>query len=117
MTNNPNPGLVQGTPLVSDFAQDPDMRELVEMFVDEMPDKIRSLQNLWDSRDLENLKRLAHQLKGASGGYGFTVVGGVAGKLEETIKTSSATGTLDSQLATVQSQVNELINLCRRVSK
>jgi HPt (histidine-containing phosphotransfer) domain-containing protein len=117
MTPNPNPGLVQGTPLISDLAQDPDMRELVEMFVDEMPARVRSLQHLWDSRDFESLKRLAHQLKGASGGYGFTVVGGAAGRLEQTIKASSASGTLDDHLANVQSQVNELINLCRRVSR
>jgi HPt (histidine-containing phosphotransfer) domain-containing protein len=115
MTPNPNPRLVPGSPLVSEFSNDPDMRDLIAMFVDEMPEKVATLESLARSRDFESLKRLAHQLKGASGGYGFTPVGAAAGVLEETLKSLSASQ--DTELATIESQVKGLINLCNRVTK
>lgn len=117
MTMFPNPGPVQGKPLVSEFAHDPDMQELVGMFVDEMPERIRSLQDLWETRDLETLKRVAHQLKGASGGYGFMVVGKAAGHLEELLKNTPPERPPETELAALRSRVDELISLCRRVSK
>ena len=115
MTPNPNPGSVPGSPLVSEFSHDPDMRELIAMFVDEMPERVATLESLARSRDFEGLKRLAHQLKGASGGYGFTRVGTAAGVLEETLKSASASH--ESELSKIQAQVNGLISLCNRVTK
>lgn len=117
MTTYPNPRPVQGQPLVSEFAHDPDMHELVGMFVDEMPERVRSLQELWQARDLETLQRVAHQLKGASGGYGFTSVGKAAGRLEEALKGAPPGRPPESHLADLRSRVDELIGLCRRVSR
>ncbi|MDP6554248.1 MAG: Hpt domain-containing protein [Pirellulaceae bacterium] len=45
--------------------------ELVEMYVDEMPDRIAALERAFDSGDMEGLQRAAHQMKGAAGSYGF----------------------------------------------
>jgi HPt (histidine-containing phosphotransfer) domain-containing protein len=105
-----------GKPLLSEFAADPDMRELIELFVSEMPERIASLETLWRDRQLEPLKRLAHQLKGAGGGYGFSPVSSAAGTLEETIKSVMAAASPPTSLAAVQQQVEELISICRRVS-
>lgn len=117
MTMYPNPRPVQGKPLVSEFAHDPDMQELVGMFVDEMPERVRSLEDLWQARDLGTLTRVAHQLKGASGGYGFTSVGKAAGHLEELLKRTPPDCPPERHLADLRSRVDELIDLCRRVSK
>ena len=71
--------------IVSQFASDPDMVELVQMFVDEMPHRVRAIQDQWRAHSFTDLRRTAHQIKGASGGYGFPTVGQVAAKLEQVI--------------------------------
>lgn len=105
-----------GKPLLSEFAGDPDMRELIELFVSEMPERVASLEALWRERQLEPLCRLAHQLRGAGGGYGFPPVSSAAGTLEEAIKSVMTAASPSTSLATVQQQVEELISICRRVS-
>lgn len=119
MPPSTNPRLVNSTgikPLASEFATDPDMRELIAMFVSEMPEKIQSIETLWSERQLEPLKRVAHQLKGAGGGYGYAPISSAAGKLEDTIKSVLATVGDQTSLISVQRQVEDLVLLCRRVS-
>ena len=60
-----------GPPLLSDFASDPDMLELVEMFVAEMPQRVAAIEKAVSDSDTASIASLAHQLKGAAGGYGF----------------------------------------------
>lgn len=115
MTPQTNPGLVPGGPIVSQFAEDADMRELVAMFIEELPDKVRAIERLSESRDLDLLRRLAHQLKGASGGYGFPTVGAAAGTLEGTLDQALSGTDPVQQLPAIQHQVDALISVCRRV--
>lgn len=99
-------------PLVSEFANDPDMVELVEMFVSEIPDRVESLRTCWNDRDIESLTRLAHQLKGASAGYGFSPIGVAAGDLEQALKSET-----DENIQEVTKQLDELIELCNRAAQ
>ena len=102
-------------PLLSEFVDDPDMRELVEMFVDEMPGKIAGFESALSGGKLDDLRRLAHQLKGAAGGYGFGVVGDAAGRLEERLVSSPAGSDASMFLEQVRRDVSELLDLCRSV--
>ncbi len=99
-------------PIISTLASDPDMAELIQLFVEEIPDRVRTLQDFWQRGDLSELKRLAHQLKGSGGGYGFATLGAAAGNLEHTL--NHAPGP-QADLETVARQVDELVNLCARV--
>jgi HPt (histidine-containing phosphotransfer) domain-containing protein len=119
-SSRPSPASSPATDgVLSEFSNDADMRELIEMFVGEMPERVRSLESLWRTRELEPLKRLAHQLKGAGGGYGFSPVSSAAGQLETTLNAAllaATTGRLDDvSLDRIQSEVNSLIQVCRRV--
>lgn len=110
------PGASEATQkILSQFAADPDMIELVEMFVDEMPARVRTIEEQWQTHSLNDLRRTAHQIKGASGGYGFPLVGQVAAKLEHAL-----TCVLDKEstadLSELQRQVDALIQACNRVS-
>ncbi len=96
-------------PVRSEFSDDPDMRELVEVFVDEMPDRIEAIQNTWSEQDLEGLRQIAHQLKGASGGYGFSPLGDVAMELEYSIRETA-------EIDEIRQHVDELVDMCNRVS-
>ena len=98
-------------PIRSEFADDPDMLELVEIFVSELPSRVESLQASYDTGDASMLTRVAHQLGGASGGYGFPAIGDLARNLESTLRELDAA----DGLAAVHDQLNELVALCKRV--
>lgn len=61
-------------PIRSEFHDDPQLTGILAAFLDELPDRIKELQNHFDQGRQEPLRRLAHQLKGAGGGYGFQVI-------------------------------------------
>jgi len=93
--------------LVSEFAGDEDMVELVEMFVEELPDRISALEKALAEQDLETLAGLAHQLKGAAGGYGFPSITDAARAAELTSKAAD-------DLEKLASEVEAIAELCRR---
>ena len=98
-----------GGALVSEFADDPDMAELVEMFVAELGDRIQALEKAFADRDFNELQRFAHQLKGSAGGYGFSPITDKAAILEKSL--------LDSAEETVvRDALEELLTLCRRAT-
>lgn len=103
MTTSPS-----ATPLYSELGGDPDFGELVEMFVDEMPDRTEALRNAFDGNERETLRQLAHQLKGSSGSYGFDQLTPYAAKLESAIKEQSPEDEVEASLT-------ELLQLCARV--
>ncbi|MBT6497087.1 MAG: response regulator, partial [Planctomycetaceae bacterium] len=76
----------QPAALVSELADDEDMLELVEMFVGELPERIAAIERSIDEQDLETLGVLAHQLKGAAGGYGFPTMTDAARLLDASMK-------------------------------
>jgi HPt (histidine-containing phosphotransfer) domain-containing protein len=57
--------------IYSSFGNDPDLGDLVEEFVQEIPNRIAVLRSAFEDRDADTLRRTAHQLKGAAGSYGF----------------------------------------------
>ena len=65
----------------------PDRVERIEMFVAELPDRVAELRPALGGRDFETLQRLAHQPKGAAGGYGFPTITEAPKDLERTAKT------------------------------
>ena len=95
-------------PLRSRFAGDPDMKEVVEEFVRELPRQVVQLQSLLEQENLEGLRVAAHQLKGAGGGYGFDALTESAALTERAIKENAS-------LAVVTADVQRLMDLIRRV--
>lgn len=100
------------SPLHSSLASDPDMAELVDMFLDELPQRLTVLTTAVDAGDIETLRRLAHQLKGAAGGYGFDPIGKAAGSLEALLKASGDAA--QSQLSSMSGSIDDLKTLCER---
>lgn len=94
--------------VISTLAGEADMADLIEMFVKELPHRISAMQEAVDQHDLENLQRLAHQLKGSAGGYGFQVITDAAKQLEQSVKTSQ-------DVDNIRREINLLAGLCERV--
>jgi HPt (histidine-containing phosphotransfer) domain-containing protein len=61
---------------------EPDMRDLVVEFVNELPARVDQMRVAYENLDWERLTRLAHQLKGAGGSYGYPQISGLAAEME-----------------------------------
>ena len=98
----------ENTAIHSTMGGDPDFAELVEMYVEEMPERIAALQQAFDNRDMENLSRAAHQMKGAAGSYGFDSVTPLAAALEASVRD-------DTPEEDLLKTLNVLLGVCRRI--
>ncbi len=96
-----------GERLVSTLAADDDMEELVRQYVSNLPERSSAILRACQAADVETLKRLAHQLKGSAGSYGFPMITEAAAAVEDAVETG-----LDR--SSIQSRAEELANLCRR---
>lgn len=94
-----------GGVLVSELAGDADMIDLVELFVSELPQRVQALEAAIASNDVQQLARLAHQLKGAAGGYGFPAITEAARSLEQTVKSSA-------DIRQLAAEVKAVVRLC-----
>jgi HPt (histidine-containing phosphotransfer) domain-containing protein len=92
----------------STLSDDPEIRDLIGRFVTKMPGYADSLEAA--ASDHDELRSLAHQLKGAAGGYGFTIVTEAAGALEAELRTSQPSKDR------IRDHLDTLIGLCRRVT-
>lgn len=105
-----NPSSRSEGPIRSEYAGDPEMRDLVELFVSELPERMQAVMAALTERRGQDLFRLTHQLKGASAGYGFAPIGEAAAKVESLVRSRP----IDEELDAVKAGVDELVELCRR---
>ncbi len=96
--------------LYSRLAADPDLGDIIEMFVDEMPERMQRLWECLETGDMAGLERAAHQIKGSAGGYGFDEITPQAARLELAVKERRTPD--DIRLV-----AQELAELCNRVRK
>lgn len=94
--------------IYSRLADDPDLGGMVDLFVQKMPDQIRTLQTQTAKRNWERLARTAQRLKGAAGYHGFDDLTPYAARLERTAQDPD-------QEQRILSAVDELLTLCHRV--
>jgi HPt (histidine-containing phosphotransfer) domain-containing protein len=100
--------------LRSILANDPEIGELVDQFVGELPQKVNALLKAMSEGDAIRVRTLTHQLKGAAGGYGFPTIGQAAQRVEDCLRTE---GSNSGVLEKVRSGVDELIGLCRQATQ
>jgi HPt (histidine-containing phosphotransfer) domain-containing protein len=94
--------------IVSAFADDPEMAQLIEQFAGSLAGRIVLIESAHAAGDLAQLATLAHQLKGAGGGYGFAQITS-AGESVESAISSGADAT------TLAATVSQLTAICREV--
>ncbi|MGB2988211.1 MAG: response regulator [Phycisphaerae bacterium] len=103
----PGKASATGNIIVSDQSGDPDMRELIEQFVDRLPERVAALEQALTEQDIEALATLGHQLKGTAGNYGFMPISEAAAALERSAKARHGIDELNKG-------VQALVDLCRR---
>lgn len=84
---------------------DPEMAAILRLFIEELPQRAAAVAGLFRAGDTTGLRRLAHQLKGSCGGYGFPTIGQAAGTVERLLLDGAG-------LDAITEQVNSLVELC-----
>lgn len=77
------------------------------MFVDDLDERMKAVKTAFEAADEDQLRRLAHQIKGSAGGYGFGPIGDVAAELEYELLREEA------DISQVQERVEDLASICR----
>jgi PAS domain S-box-containing protein len=94
-------------PLISEFCDDPEMLEIVVLFIDGLVNHVELLTNALARSDFETIYQTAHKLRGAAGGYGYPAVSEQGLIVEQLAKAGGPVEELERQL-------EHLIHLCRR---
>ena len=95
-------------PVYSTFADDPDYTDILNVFVEGVPQRIQSLKKMYEGQQIAELECLAHQLKGAGGGYGFPGVSETATNLESACQSSD--------LEAISARLDELTAYLSRIA-
>ena len=101
-----HPGARSVGPIVSEYAGDAEMSEIVDVFVRELPTRASSLTAAVEHDDVASVQRIAHQLKGAAGGYGFPSLTAAAADLEQ--------AAIRNEPAAIRARADDLVSLCSR---
>ena len=115
------------TPLQSLFADEPEMRELILFFVDDLGRRVEAMRDALSKLDQPRLRTLAHQLSGSAAGYGYPAIGEAARLLESELKhkrsptsapsphgdTCEQWSQAELNIAQLHQRTIELIDLCR----
>jgi signal transduction histidine kinase/DNA-binding response OmpR family regulator len=99
---------MEGGILRSSMADDPEMKEAVAEFVADLPRRVTEIAQLTGAEQVEDLRRVVHQLKGAGGGYGFDRITDLARSAEEMMKAQRS-------LTEIRGGVDELVAVIRSV--
>jgi len=92
----------------SSYAGNPQIMAIIPEFVHGLPGKVRNMSNFLERNDLPGLQKLAHQLLGTCGGYGFAMVSQPARTVEQSIQTGQPA-------ESITPAVKSLIEVIRRI--
>ncbi len=99
-----------GERLYSSFQDDPDFHDLLVDFVAATHDRRTALKTQFDAGCWDEVRRLAHQIKGAGGGYGFDSLSQVAAQLEEACRKT------DPSIDEISVRLDQVLDHLKRVS-
>lgn len=95
--------------IFSEFADDPDLAGIVDDFITGLSARMEAMRQSAANSDFERLQRLAHQLKGAGGGYGFPMLTDAAKVLEDAAK--------GKDIEAAGMAIGRLVSLCEAVAR
>ena len=96
-------------PIRSTYEDDPDMLEIVREFAGELPARVAKLESHLAAGEMRELQTLAHQLKGAGGGYGFPLITELAASLESALKQGADEAVVKDRTAALCSTLRAVV--------
>lgn len=92
-------------PLVSTYYNDPSMAEMIDAYVQELPAKVRAVEEAVAKSDAKRVETVTRGLKAEGSSFGFAPISELAAKVEGAL--------IDGKpLAAVQSDITSLVRLC-----
>ncbi|MDH5258700.1 MAG: ATP-binding protein, partial [Gammaproteobacteria bacterium] len=97
-------------PIVSNLLEEePDLQNLIENYAKSLEITIDKIQSSLEAENIDELKFLAHDLKGSSGGYGFPKLTEKAVQIEHAIK--------NNNIESIKPIINQIRNCCKQIIK
>ncbi|HMQ15775.1 MAG TPA: response regulator [Phycisphaerae bacterium] len=96
---------IKPEPLVSSMLHETEMAAIIDEFVRDLPQRVRTLEAALAARNSEEFAQLVRRLKGEAGGCGFEPITQAALEVEQLLKAQGPPGDLRSALAV-------LVKLC-----
>jgi len=91
------------------------LNEVLQLFLEEVPPRIDRLRNAWRSRNIEEVQRSAHSLKGSAGNIGAHRLHAVCAELDHTGKsgeleaTAALVDALTAEFDKVETEIRRII--------
>jgi PAS domain S-box-containing protein len=105
----PNPAsTTTAGPIKSTMMTQPGMLEIITQFVEGLPAEVKKMSDSLEKNDMNSLRKVVHQLRGAAGGYGFTPITAPAASAEASI-------TASRDLKSITMEIESLIAMVRRI--
>ena len=95
-------------PIFSTITDDTSMTDLIEVFVQEMPPRVRKLEDALIKEDGKTLESLVRNLKAEGTSYGFEILTEQAAKIETALIKGAA-------IPDVRKGIEELMKVCQQV--
>ncbi|WP_455210586.1 ATP-binding protein [Kaarinaea lacus] len=93
--------------ITDDLLNDPEYKELVNKFLDDLPDKLRDINESYQNQNWANMKSLIHKLKGTGASFGFPVITELATLIYKDL--------LDSNYTALERTVADLNKCCQNI--
>lgn len=95
--------------ITSALADDLNLKPVIDVFIEELPEMVTKIARAAQEADFELLKGLAHQLKGASGSAGFTVLCKYVANMEDLLA--------NKEIEKIKETIDQLGEFCKKVVK
>ena len=95
--------------MTSSLADDQVLKPVIEAFIEELPEMVTKIVRASQEADFELLEGLAHQLKGASGSAGFTVLSKYVANMEDLLA--------NKEIEKIKETIDQLGEFCKKVVK
>ena len=111
--NEPQPVTPASSPLFSsafvtdDLMDDPEFKELVNKFIEDLPEKLQDINDAYRNRNWADMKSLIHKLKGTGASFGFPLITELASLIYKDL--------LDDNHAALESAMAELNKNCQSI--
>jgi signal transduction histidine kinase/DNA-binding NarL/FixJ family response regulator len=92
------------------------MKDLLARYIGRLPARVAEIQRLMDERDLAQLARAVHQIKGSAGGYGFPTIGRAAESAERKLRGLKPDDRSHEALEAITTEVAALVESIRAVA-
>jgi signal transduction histidine kinase/CheY-like chemotaxis protein/HPt (histidine-containing phosphotransfer) domain-containing protein len=90
-----------------EFMEDPEFKELVNKFLEDLPDKVNDINEAYQSQDWTNMKSLVHKLKGTGASFGYPVITELATQIHKDLQ--------ESNFSALKRTVDELNKTCESI--